>query len=125
MNKPLTYYLPNRVANPLADGFGEHLEHMPKNEKLLLINILSGVLHELETNPLEAFSTAEYIHEQGIPDATVGGLRGTLAQFDEYDFDTVEAVVLVLAIAVTEETSQYRQQQQRGEGKGSVLWGQR
>jgi hypothetical protein len=103
MNKPVTYYLSNRVANPLADQYGEHLEHMPKNEKLLLINILSGVLHELETNPLENFSTAEYIHEQGIPDKAVGGLRETLTQFDQYDASTIEAVVMVLAIAVTEQ----------------------
>jgi hypothetical protein len=103
MNKPITYWLPNRVAAPLADEYGEVLEHMPKNEKLLLINILSGVLHELETNPCEEFTAEEYIHEQGIPDETVGGLKATLTQFDQYDASTIEAVVMVLAIAVTEQ----------------------
>lgn len=103
MNKPIAYYLPTRVANPLADGFGEHLEHMPKNEKLLLINILSGVLHELESNPVEECSALQYISDQNIHTDDVGAFKPLLRRFDEYDFDTIAAIVMVLAIAVTEQ----------------------
>lgn len=102
--KPITYWLPTRVANPLADEFGDYLEHMPKNLKLLAINVLSGVLHEMETNPCEEYSSAEYVAQMGIvPSDVTPAFQKTLDTFDQYDCDTIESLVMVLAIAVAEQ----------------------
>lgn len=103
MNKPLSYYLTGSAADRLAGEYGEFLEHLTKGEKLAMINVLSGVLHELEINPLESYSTAEYLDSQGVALPISPAFRETLTQLDEYDFDTIATVLMVLAIAVTEQ----------------------
>jgi len=90
------------IANPLAHEYGDRLEYMPKSEKLLLINVLSGGLHELEISPaMDEYSFVEYCHEQGMADDLLASIRlPLLQQFDEYDSKTVETILLVLAMSL-------------------------
>ena len=100
MHNHIGHYLALKVAQPLAAEFGDRLERMSKTEKLLLINILSGVLHELESIRVESYSAAEYIHEQGIHPDVVGNLMPLLERFDEYDSSTNQTIVMVLALSL-------------------------
>jgi len=93
-------HLPQRVAQPLATEFGHALERLSKVKKLLLINILSGILHELETTNVGSYGAAEYIHEQGIPAVVVGDLMPLLEQFDSYDSDIKQTVLTVLGLSL-------------------------
>jgi len=96
----LGFYLSQRIAQPLADEFGDRLERMTKAEKLLLINILSGVLHELETTLVESYTAAEYIFMQGINLDVVGNLMPLLERFDEHDSSTNQTIVMVLGLSL-------------------------
>jgi len=89
-----------KVAQPLASEFGDRLERMTKTEKLLLINILSGVLHELETTLVESYTTAQYISAQGIHPDVVGNLMPLLERFDEYDDNTNQTILMVLILSM-------------------------
>jgi hypothetical protein len=100
MYNHLGFYLATKVAQPLAAEFGDRLERMSKPEKLLLINILSGVLHELEATLMESYSAAEYIHEQGIHPDVVGNLTPLLERFDEYDSSTNQTILMVLVLSM-------------------------
>jgi len=95
------HYLALNVAQPLADEFGDRLEHMTKNVKLLLINVLSGGLHELEICPaIDEYSFVEYCHEQGMPDDLLADVLPLLQLFDEYDSSTIQTIVMVLAMSL-------------------------
>jgi len=89
-----------KVSQPLAAEFGDRLERMSKTEKLLLINILSGVLHELETTLVESYTTAQYISAQGIHPDVVGNLMPLLERFDEYDDSTNQTILMVLILSM-------------------------
>ena len=103
--EPLSYYFGDRnpAINGLADQYGDRLETLNKNEKLLLINILSGVLYELASNPTDEYSIPEYLFDKGIHTDDVGELRSMLVQLDECETSTIEVLVMVLAIAVSEQ----------------------
>ena len=100
MYNHIGFYLALKVAQPLAAEFGDRLERMTKTEKLLLINILSGVLHELETTLVESYTTAQYIHAQGIHPDVVGNLMPLLERFDEYDDSTNQTILMVLILSM-------------------------
>jgi len=101
MQNPIGYYLSERVANPLADEYGDRLERMTKAEKLLLISILAGGLHELECHPgIEEYSFLEYCQDSEMPADLIASVNPLLQQFDEYDSSTVETILLVLAMSM-------------------------
>jgi len=101
MQNHIGHYLAKNVAQPLAHEYGDRLEYMPKAEKLLLINVLSGGLHELEISPLmDEYSFVEYCHEQGVPDDLLASVLPLLQQFDEYDSKTIETILVVLAMSL-------------------------
>lgn len=102
---PLSYYFGDRnpAINRLADQYGDYLERLAKDQKMLLINILSGVLYELATNPADEYSIPEYLFDKGIHADDVGDLGLMFAQLDECETSTIEALVMVLAIAVSEQ----------------------
>ena len=100
MYNHIGFYLALKVAQPLAAEFGDRLERMTKTEKLLLINILSGVLHELETTLVESYTTAQYISAQGIHPDVVGNLMPLLERFDEYDDSTNQTILMVLILSM-------------------------
>jgi len=103
--EPLSYYFGDRnpAINRLADQYGDHLERLAKDQKMLLINILSGVLYELASNPTDEYSIPEYLFDNGIHADDVGELGLMFAQLDECETSTIEVLVLVLAIAVSEQ----------------------
>jgi len=103
--EPLSYYFGDRnpAINRLADQYGDHLERLAKDQKMLLINILSGVLYELASNPTDEYSIPEYLFDNGIHADDVGDLGLMFAQLDECETSTIEVLVMVLAIAVSEQ----------------------
>ena len=101
MYNHIGHYLALNVAQPLARQFGDRLEHMTKNVKLLLIHILSGVLHDLEICPaMDEYSFVTYCHEREIPDDLLADVLPLLQMFDEYDSKTIETVLRVLAMSL-------------------------
>jgi len=101
MDNNISFYLPENIAKPLSDQFGNQLEDMTQNIKLLLIHILAGGLHELEIcPPLSDYSFIEYCHEQGMPDDLLDSVLPLLEQFDGYDASTIEKILMVLAISM-------------------------
>jgi len=102
---PLTYYFGDRnpAINRLADQYGDYLERLAKDQKMLLINILSGVLYELATNPADEYSIPEYLFDNGIHADDVGDLGLMFAQLDECETSTVEVLVMAIAIYAAEE----------------------
>jgi len=101
MHNHIGHYLALNVAQPLARQFGDRLEFMPKAEKLLLIHILSGGLHELEIYPnIEEYSFVEYVQDSEMGSDRLAPVMPLLRQFDEYDAKTVETILLVLAMSL-------------------------
>jgi len=101
MHNDIGHHLAKNVAQPLAHEYGDRLEYMPKAEKLLLINILSGGLHEFETCPaMHEYSFVTYCHEQGMPDDLLASVLPLLQMFDEYDSKTVETILMVLGMSL-------------------------
>ena len=102
---PLTFYFgdANPAMNRLADQYGDHLERLAKDQKMLLINILSGVLYELASNPTDEYSIPEYLFDNGIHADDVGDLGLMFAQLDECETSTVEVLVMAIAIYAAEE----------------------
>ena len=102
---PLTFYFGDRnpAINRLADQYGDYLERLAKHRKMLLINILSGVLYELATNPTDEYSIPEYLFDNGIHADDVGDLGLMFAQLDECETSTVEVLVMAIAIYAAEE----------------------
>jgi len=89
------------VAQPLAAEFGDRLERMSKTEKLLLIKILSGGLHELEIYPnIEEYSFVEYVKDSEMGSDCLAPVMTLLQQFDEYDSKTVETILMVLILSM-------------------------
>jgi len=101
MYNHIGHHLAPDVALPLAAEFGDRLENMTKNVKLLLIHALSGGLHELEICPaMDEYSFVEFCHEQGTPDDLLEDVLHLLERFDEYDSKTVETILVVLAMSL-------------------------
>jgi len=101
MDNNINHYLPKIVAKYLADQYGDQLEEMPLSTKLLLIHVLSGGLHELETCPYPInYSFVDYCHGKGMADDLLDGVLPLLEQFDKYDSSTVQAILLVLALSM-------------------------
>jgi len=101
MQNHIGHYLAKNVAQPLAAEFGDRLEHMTKNVKLLLIHILSGGLHELEICPaMDEYSFVTYCHEQGMADDLLADVLPLLQMFDEYDSQTIEKILMVLVLSM-------------------------
>jgi len=101
MQNPIGYYLSERVANPLADEYGDRLEDMTKNVKLLLISILAGGLHELECHPgIEEYSFLEYCQDSEMPADLLADVLPLLQMFDEYDSSTIQTIVMVLSMSL-------------------------
>ena len=105
MNKPLHYYLTGSAADRLADEYGEFLEHMTKDQKLLMLSILSGVLYYMEINPCEEYSIDEHIQAQPAPikESIGDAFYGTMTQLDECESSWIAMLAMVLAVAVTEQ----------------------
>ena len=101
LTNPIGYYLSQRVADPLADEFGDRLERMTKEIKLLLINILSGVLHELAVYPnISEYSFIEYCLDLEMPADRRTSVMPLLRQFDGYDSSTIETILMVLVLSM-------------------------
>ena len=101
MYNHIGFYLAKNVAQPLAAEFGDRLEHMTKNVKLLLIHVLSGVLHDLEICPaMDECSFVTYCDEREIPDDLLADVLPLLQLFDEYDSKTVETILIVLVLSM-------------------------
>ena len=101
MHNDIGYYLDKNVTQYLARQFGYRLEDMPKAEKLLLIKILSGGLHELEIYPnIEEYSFLEYVQDSEMGSDRLTPVMPLLRQFDEYDSKTVETILVVLAMSL-------------------------
>jgi len=95
------FYLAANVAQPLAAEFGDRLEDMTKNDKLLLIHILSGGLSELERFPnIEEYSFLEYVQDSEMGSDCLTPVMPLLRQFDEYDSKTIETILVVLAMSL-------------------------
>jgi len=105
MQNHIGQHLAMEVALPLAAEFGDRLENMTKNAKLLLINILSGGLHELETCPvMDRYSFVDYCHDQrilrAIPDDLIEDVLHLLKRFDKYDSKVIEMILIVLVLSL-------------------------
>jgi hypothetical protein len=101
MHNHIGHYLATKVAQPLAAEFGDRLERMSKTEKLLLINILSGGLHELAVYPnISEYSFIEFCLDSEMPAARRTSVMPLLRQFDGYDSSTIETILMVLVLSM-------------------------
>ena len=98
---PIGYYLGDRLADLLADEYGDRLEGMTKEIKLLLIHILSGGLHELAVHPnISEYSFIEFCLDSEMPAARRSSVMPLLRQFDTYDSSTIETILMVLVLSL-------------------------
>jgi|GEM_PF-1288581 len=101
MHNHIGFYLATKVAQPLAAEFGDRLERMSKTEKLLLIHILSGGLHELEVYPsITEYSFVEYVKDSEMTGDCLAPVMPLLQQFDDYDSSTIETILMVLVLSM-------------------------
>jgi len=101
MYNHIGHYLALNVAQPLARQFGDRLEDMPKAEKLLLINVLSGGLHELETCPaLNDYSFIQFCRDEDMPEDLLADVLPLLQMFDQHDSQTIEKILMVLVLSM-------------------------
>ena len=78
-----------------------NLEDITKNNKLLLIRLLSKVLYEMEICPaLDDSYFINYFREQVTADERLQDLVLLLKQFQPYDIKTIEKILKVLAVSM-------------------------
>jgi len=78
-----------------------NIEDMTKNDKLLLIRLLSKVLYEMEICPaLDDSYFINYFHYQLMADERLQDLVPLLNQFQPYDIKTIEKILKVLAASM-------------------------
>jgi len=101
MYNHIGFYLATKVAQPLASEFGDRLEDMTKNIKLLLIHILSGTLHQMETCPaLNDYSFIQFCRDEDMPEDLLADVLPLLQMFDQYDSQTIEKILMVLVLSM-------------------------
>ena len=101
MYNHIGHYLAKNVAQPLAAEFGDRLEHMTKNVKLLLIHILSGALHQMEVCPaLDNYSFIQFCRDEDMPDELLADVLPLLQMFDQHDSQTIEKILMVLVLSM-------------------------